>query len=554
MLTHLSAVLLGLAALSAFSPAASQVPPGDTSTFSVLMQGVRIGNETVTLARTASGWTISSSGRQGSPIDLVTSKFEMVYAADWQPERLTIDATVRGQALTLSTTFGLTTAISDMVQGDKKGSVTHIVTARTIVLPNNFYGSYEALAARLGAAAAGAHFPVYVAPQAELTATVDRVTPRRIFHGSTASDFRQYDLTLTNPSGPVSVEVWIDSRNRLARVIIPAASLMVLRDDLSSVMSRDEAVRRDSDENVFIPSEGFNLAATVTSPPKSATRQPAVILVPGSGPQTREMLAAGVPIFGQLAGAIADASGAYVVRYDKRGSGQSGGRTESATLSEYADDVVRIVTWLSKRKDIDGDRIAVLGYGDGGAVAMLAAARDNRLRGLALVASPGRTGRDTVMEQQRQALARLTTSDADKQGKIALQSQVIEAVITGKGWESVPTAVRQGADTPWFKSWLLFDPAGVISKIDRPLLIVHAALDAEVPAADADALEALGRRRSKRPPDDTRKVVVAGVNHLLVPARSGAVEEYGALATKTISPDVTAVVATWLSSLFAAKK
>jgi len=328
----------------------------------------------------------------------------------------------------------------------------------------------------------------------------------------------------------------------------------VLRDDLSSVMSRDEAVRRDTDENVFITAEGFNLAATVTAPPKAATRQPAVILVAGSGSQTREMVSSGVPIFGQLAGAVADDAGMFVVRYDARGSGQSGGRTESATLSEYADDVVRIVTWLRNRKTIDGDRIAVLGYGEGGAVALLAAARDSRIRGVVLVASPGRTGRETVMEQQRQALSRLTTSDADKQAKVALQTRVLDAVITGKGWESVPAAVRQGADTPWFKSWLLFNPADAIPKIERPLLVVHGALDMEVPAADADALEAMGRRRSKRSPDDTHKVVVAGVNHLLVPARSGAVDEYDTLSSKTISPDVTKAIAAWLSNVLTAKK
>ena len=63
------------------------------------------------------------------------------------------------------------------------------------------------------------------------------------------------------------------------------------------------------------------------------------MLVAGSGPVDRDETVAGIPIFGQLASALADA-GYLVVRYDKRGVGQSGGRPESATLSDYAEDVL----------------------------------------------------------------------------------------------------------------------------------------------------------------------------------------------------------------------
>ena len=104
----------------------------------------------MTVTRTASGWIISSSGRQGPPIDLTTTKFEMTYTPDWQPVQLTIDGMLGGKALKLSTSFGLTTAITDLTQGEKTGTATQVVSARTIVLPNNFYAGYEALAARLG--------------------------------------------------------------------------------------------------------------------------------------------------------------------------------------------------------------------------------------------------------------------------------------------------------------------------------------------------------------------------------------------------------------------
>ena len=72
------------------------------------------------------------------------------------------------------------------------------------------------------------------------------------------------------------------------------------------------------------------------------------------------------------------------MRYDKRGYGQSGGRAESATIQDYAEDVRAVVRWLLQRKDVDPKRIAVVGHSEGAWVALLAASRERRIgaRGL----------------------------------------------------------------------------------------------------------------------------------------------------------------------------
>src|SRR5439155_51587 len=88
----------------------------------------------------------------------------------------------------------------------------------------------------------------------------------------------------------------------------------------------------------------------------TAKRTPAVVLVAGSGPVDRDGSVAGIPVFGQLASALADA-GFTVLRYDKRGVGQSGGRIETASLTDYADDLRAAVKYMADRKDIDPKRV-----------------------------------------------------------------------------------------------------------------------------------------------------------------------------------------------------
>ena len=120
-------------------------------------------------------------------------------------------------------------------------------------------------------------------------------------------------------------------------------------------------------------------------------------------------------------------------------------------------------------------------------------------------------------------------------------------MLTGKGWEDVPADIRKQAESPWFASFLAFDPAPLIAKLDQPLFVVHGALDTQVPPHHAEKLGALANARKKAP--KTEVVVVPGINHLLVPAKTGDVSEYGALPDRTVSPEVAAKIVAWLKAL-----
>ena len=180
-------------------------------------------------------------------------------------------------------------------------------------------------------------------------------------------------------------------------------------------------------------------------------------------------------------------------------SDKAAAAASASRLQDYADDLSTVVKWLEKRQDVDPRRIAVAGHSEGGAVAMLAASREAQISKIVLIAAPGTRGSDLILEQQKHALDLIGASEEDRKAKVDLQMRIQEAVVTDKGWESIPPDLRAQADTPWFRSLLQFDPAKVMQKIEQPLLIIQGDVDQQVFPHHADQLAALARTRKKSP-------------------------------------------------------
>ena len=434
-----------------------------------------------------------------------------------------------------------------MSTAGKPSEKTDTIDEGAILLPNLFFAPYEALAARLHDAKAGATLAAYIAPLGSMTITVGAAAEEQIQTLNRLIKARRTPISLAAPNGPpLAAHIWGDESGRLLRVSVPAQNLEVVREDVASVSSRRVAVSRAGDEQVRVQANGFSIAGTLSKPADAGGKpRPAVVLVSGAEPVDRDETVAGIPIFGQIAGSLADA-GLHVVRYDKRGVGQSGGRPESATLDDYAEDLRAVIRFLGSRKDIDRRRIAVVGYGDGGPIAMIAASKEDRIAALALVASIGVKGADANLAQVSRSLERSKRSDEEKQAAIALQKQIQNAVATGTGWEGIAPEIRRQAETPWFQSFLSFDPARVMRNIEQPMLILHGLLDAQVAPANADSLEQLAKARRR---GSVEAVRVAGVNHLLVAAATGEIDEYGTLQDRTVSRDVTAALTAWLQKV-----
>lgn len=533
-------------------------PAEGTASFRVFLKGSAIGGEEVTVRRSPGVITISSTGRLAAPLDLVTRACVVRYDENWRPLDLAVDAVIRGATLGIKTSFADGKATSEVTQAAVPTTKTDTVTPDTLVLPNLFFGAYEALAMRLASFPDGSTFAVYIAPQAEIRVKQNARSTQKIETARRVIDVRAYALTFQNPGNPLDAIVWTDETGRLLKFEVPAQSLLFVREDLSSVATRALVVSRDGDLSVRIPGNGFNLAGTLSQPSGpppagSKGRYPAVVLVGGSGPTDRDETVYGIAVFGLLASPLADA-GHYVLRYDKRGVGQSGGRTETATLQDLAEDVRAAVRFLRKRKDVDPDRIVLFGHSEGGLVALQAARSDDELAGVILAAVPSGTGAELILEQQQYLLGKMNLPDAERAARIDLQKR-IQAAVLGQGpWDDIPEPLKRQASSAWFQSFLAFSPASVMPRVKQPLLIVQGDIDRHVPAHHATRLVELARARKKLPAEAVQLIALDGVNHLLVKATTGDLEEYPTLSGRGLDPRVAVAVLDWLKRVLPSRR
>jgi len=536
------ALLLVLAA-----PAHAQQAPaaaGPTS-YSVFLQGKPAGGENVTVITDASGTIIRSDARFTPPLNITLRSSEIRYGADWTPIAFSADGSFNGTESAIRGNFQNGTATIQGNDGGTPITQTQPVPAKAVVLPNAVFAGYAALAKRLATDPPGVELRVVIPTLVDFPVRVIAVANEQTQVGTNLFPVRRYDLIFAQPSGDLAMSLTTTQQGELIRLSVPAQSLELIRSDVASPTSRTQIYANPGDEPVIIPLEGFNLGATLTHPKSAtaATKLPAVVLLGAANVNDRDGVMSGVPTLGQLAGALANA-GFVTLRYDKRGFGQSGGRSESATLNDQAEDARAVIRWLANRKDVDADRIAVVGHGEGAMVGLTAASRDRRIAAVVSIASLSTPGTEQFLEQQRLAVESSNLPQAERDKRLALQQQVQQAVLTGKGWEGVPPAVRRAADTPWFQSVLAYDPAKVLKDVRQPLLILHGEVDREAPVAHAEKLAALAQQGKSKSVD---LVVVRGVNHLLAPAVSGSTTEYGTLTDRNVSKDVLAAVTGWLA-------
>ena len=186
---------------------------------------------------------------------------------------------------------------------------------------------------------------------------------------------------------------------------------------------------------------GIKLTGSLTLP-RSQGPFPTVLLVTGSGPQDRDETVAGHKPFLVLADYVTR-QGLAVLRVDDRGTGGSTGNVNEATTEEFADDVLVGVEYLKGRKEINAQRIGLIGHSEGGAVAAIAASKSNDIAFIVMMAGPGLTGEE-ILYLQRALIAKAHgRSDTEIAEDRAAQERVYSVLKTEKDRAAAEKKLRE---------------------------------------------------------------------------------------------------------------
>jgi hypothetical protein len=307
------------------------------------------------------------------------------------------------------------------------------------------------------------------------------------------------------------------------------------------------------------------LSATLTLPIGKGPF-PAVVLVAGSGPNDRDEKIFGHRPFLVLADYLTR-KGIAVLRYDKRGIGQSTGIYSTATTFDFAADAEQALAFLNTRPDVNRKMLGILGHSEGGVVGPIVASRNPATTFLVLLAGPAVSGEELLYTQsetlakaqgapdsfivdQRKKQERIYS--ALKQHTDATQDQLRTIISTDlppetrKESEAAVTAQARQLDSPWFRTFLTLDPRPFLRQVKIPVLAVFGEKDIQVSEAQnrpemEHAFLAAGNPRGQ-------VLVLPGLNHLFQPASTGATSEYGDIEI-TMAPAALETVSAWILAL-----
>jgi hypothetical protein len=327
-------------------------------------------------------------------------------------------------------------------------------------------------------------------------------------------------------------------------------------------------------ENKF---DKIKLAGTLTLPDSNG-KFPAVVLISGSGPQDRDETIFNHKPFLIISDYLTR-NGIAVLRYDDRGVGKSEGVFSSATTEDFMKDALSAVEYLKTRKEIDGDKIGLIGHSEGGLIAPMAAASSDDVKYLVLLAPPGIPGKDLI-PLQTELIMKTQGVDSSTISRTVTQLKTVFEIIANSSDsltaykkleelykneiadlseeeknkpENGIEAFERKAKTylsPWFRFFLKYNPSWALENVKIPVLALWGGKDLQAPPKEnmpalKKSLESAGNKRVKT-------VVCEQLNHLLQKCNTGLPSEYGSIE-ETIYTPALEMIGDWIKQTAGAK-
>ena len=308
------------------------------------------------------------------------------------------------------------------------------------------------------------------------------------------------------------------------------------------------------------PAAGITLAGTLTLP-ENAKNVPAVVMITGSGAQNRDEEIFGHRPFAVIADYLTR-QGIAVLRYDDRGTAASGGKFADATTADFATDARAALDFLASQPEINKKKLGYIGHSEGGQIAFINAAADNRVAFIVTLAAPAIKGSE-ILIRQNEMLVEAISGMKLPENQLSPLKQIFDAIERSTDSESLrkelvailkpdlATPEQRGniekqidaSSSPWYMHFVKFDPTKSIKETKCSVLALGGTYDIQVEAYTnlARIKELCGSKSvtTKEYPD---------MNHLFQQCKNAKEGfNYGKIE-QTIAPEVLSDITTWILS------
>ena len=317
---------------------------------------------------------------------------------------------------------------------------------------------------------------------------------------------------------------------------------------------------------------GINLAGTLTLPNKEGVF-PVVILISGSGPQNRDEELLGHKPFLVLSDFLTK-NGIAVLRYDDRGIAMSKGDFKTATSADFATDVESAIAYLKTRKEINKNKIGLIGHSEGGLIAPMVASKSKEVAFIILLAGTGIQGDSLLLLQKKLIEEASGINKEDIQKGQSSNRKVFDIVNKSTSLEQlnsdltiyfkqilkdnpntqkpaemsdddfVKLQVKQIA-SPWMQYFIKYNPAAALEKVKCPVLAINGEKDLQVPPKEN--LEAIKKALTKGGNKRVATKELPNLNHLFQECNTGSPDEYATIE-QTFSPIALTEILKWLQT------
>jgi len=287
------------------------------------------------------------------------------------------------------------------------------------------------------------------------------------------------------------------------------------------------------ERDITVGTDEWKLPGTLTVP-NGAGPFPGIVLVHGSGPNDRDETVFGAKVFKDLAEGLAS-RGVAVLRYDKRSqvySRKMAGLHGMTVDDETVTDAARAAELLRTQKEVDPNKVYVLGHSLGGYVAPRIAEQDGKLAGLIILAGNARPLEDLMVEQAEY----LGVSPKDLEG-IKAQAKRIKALEQA----DIDSPPLLNMPASYLLDLKTYDPVAAAKRLTIPMLFLQGERDFQTTMKDFGMWKAglAGRK-------DVVFKSYPSLNHLFV-AGEGKSNEAEYRKPGHVAPEVIDDIAKWVT-------